>query len=90
VIENGSRDRVTREEFGNGEGTDIVGAGAASKWQTESRSKSRWDLCDQRKWFDGWKVWIENKEGARYSRRHGRLKSGNGMRNCRWKREISG
>jgi hypothetical protein len=57
------RGRVTREEFGSGERADRVGAGAASKWQAESRSKSRWDLCDQRKRFDDWKVGIKNKEG---------------------------
>jgi hypothetical protein len=44
MIENSSRGRVTREEFG--ESADIVGAGAASKWQTESRGKSRWNLGD--------------------------------------------
>ncbi len=65
MIENSSRGRITREEFGSGESADIVGAGAASKWQTESRSKSRWELCDQRKRFDGWKVGVKNKEGTR-------------------------
>ena len=71
MIENSSRGRITREEFGSGEGADIVGASAASKRQTESRGKPRWNLCDYRKRFESWKVGVENKEGARGSRRRG-------------------
>ena len=84
MIENGGRGRIAREKFSSGECTDIVGAGAGSKWQSECKREARWKMIDQRERFDSREVRVEDKERARSSWRNSRMKNSDRMGNSRW------
>ena len=54
--------RITGEQFGGREGSDIIGAEAGSKREAKGGGEAIRQVIDQWKRFDGWEIWIEDKE----------------------------
>jgi hypothetical protein len=90
MVQNSERSRVAREQFKSRECSDIVGAGAGGERQTKGRREARWKMGGERKWFDGRKVRVKDKEGARSSWGSSRvMEDCNRMRDSRWQGEVA-
>jgi hypothetical protein len=84
MFQNSGKSGVAKEQFESRKCSDTVDASAGGERQTEGRREARWKMGGKRKWFDGWEIRVEDKEGAQSSRgSSGVMEDCNGMRDSR-------